>query len=97
MRADVDISLKDLSVTCLWGISQSRSLETSLDPRHKGLGLRVPDLDIFGFLNCDVSETATEGIYKKHRIAHKVPQGSDEIPQDQAFPLEYGLHELTAG
>ena len=98
LRADVDISLKDLSVTCLWGdIPESLARDLPFDPRHKGLGLRVPDLDIFASLNFDdVSETATEGIYKKHRIAHKVPQGSDEIPQDQAFPLEYGLHELTA-
>ena len=98
LRADVDISLKDLSVTCLWGdIPESLARDLPFDPRHKGLGLRVPDLDIFASLNFDdVSETATDGMYKKHRIAHKVPQGSDEIPQDQAFPLEYGLHELTA-
>ena len=98
LRADVDISLKDLSVTCLWGhIPESLARDLPFDPRHKGLGLRVPDLDIFASLNFDdVSETATEEMYKKYRIAHKVPQGSDEIPQDQAFPLEYGLHELTA-
>ncbi|MEE3080831.1 MAG: hypothetical protein VX302_01750, partial [Pseudomonadota bacterium] len=98
LRADVDFSLKDLSVTCLWGdIPESLARALPFDPRHKGLGLRVADLDIFASLNLDdVSENATEEKYKKHRIAHKVPQGSDEIPQDQAFPREYGLHELTA-
>jgi folate-binding protein YgfZ len=97
LRADVDISLESLTVTCLWGdIPEPLDKDLPFDPRHKGLGLRLPDLDIFSSLNFDnASETATEEMYQSHRIALKVPQGSDEIPQDQAFPLEYGLHELA--
>ena len=53
-------------------------------------------MSVASSLNFDnASETATEEMYQSHRIALKVPQGSDEIPQDQAFPLEYGLHELA--
>lgn len=97
LRADVNISLDSLTVTCLWGnIPESLAKDLPFDPRHRGLGLRIPDLDMFTSLNFDnASETATEEMYKSHRIALKVPQGSEEIPQDQAFPLEYGLHELA--
>ena len=97
LRADVNISLESLTVTCLWGnIPESLAKDLPFDPRHKGLGLRIPDLDMFTSLNFDnASEIATEEMYKSHRIALKVPQGSEEIPQGQAFPLEYGLHELA--
>ena len=101
LRADVNISLESLTVTCLWGnipeaLAQDFPFELPFDPRLKSLGLRIPSLDIFASLNFEnVSEAATKEMYKSHRIALKVPEGSDEIPQGQAFPLEYGLHELA--
>ena len=51
---------------------------------------------MFASLNFEnISEVSNEEMYKKHRITLKVPQGADEIPTNQAFPLEYGLHELA--
>ncbi|MGC6512806.1 MAG: YgfZ/GcvT domain-containing protein [Parvibaculales bacterium] len=93
LRADVEISTTDMTVSAVWGdVADLPSTPFMFrDPRLDALGLRVigplPEILTPRLVEADM--------YTHHRILNGVPQGPAEIDSSSAFPLEYRLDKLN--
>lgn len=90
LRAAVEIEVTPRAVAIIWssgGATLPDAAGFLPDLRHAALGLRG-DIDDAppGLARADVN------MWQAHRHALGVAEGPDEIPENDAFPLEYGLH-----
>ena len=88
LRSNVTIEKTNLQIHAIWGNTLPSNI--LLDPRHAGLGGRI----IGDKIDLDTTPVTLDD-YIMHRIQHIVPEGMDEIPSNDSFPLEYGLHNLN--
>lgn len=69
-----------------------------VDPRHAALGARavLPAGDAAARLESAGLEIGRDDEYARHRLALGVPEGPDDLPAEQALPMEVGFDELNA-
>lgn len=94
LRAAIEITRLDESPILIWSDEETPLPPTPdfcPDPRHKALGLRgwfatPPALDY---------PSASPDKWRIHRLRNGVPQGADEMPSGEVFPLEFGLEQMN--
>ena len=98
LRANVSFTEEETRIGLVWTDDASQSLPAldgfAPDPRHARLGLRgllgmVDKADLPGI-------AATQQDWQAHRLTLGVPEGPEELPMGQYFPLELGFAEMAA-
>ncbi len=98
LRANVSFAEEEARIGLVWTDDTSQTLPAlagfAPDPRHARLGLR-------GLLtNGDSGDlpgiAATPQDWQAHRLTLGVPEGPEELPMGQHFPLELGFAQMAA-